>query len=101
MYRIYWQKITPAFSALPPSLAVVCRRGAMDGKERRASGHEIIKSIASVRIYKFIFYSPSTSTNRFYHLIFTANRTLTTAHFLFPLFLAMLKIRSLLVIRYV
>jgi hypothetical protein len=33
MYRMYGQKIAPAFSALPPSVAVVCR-GAREGKER-------------------------------------------------------------------
>ncbi len=34
MYRMYGQIFAPAISALPPSVAVVCR-GAMDGKERR------------------------------------------------------------------
>jgi len=37
MYRIYGQIFAPAISALPPSLAVVCR-GAMDGKEWRMPG---------------------------------------------------------------
>ena len=35
------RKVAPAFSALPPSLAVVCR-GAKDGQERRCTRRQIV-----------------------------------------------------------
>ena len=47
----------------------------------------------ALKVFGFgsLFFTYVKSTISFYRLIYTANRTQTAAHFLFPLFVAMLK----------
>ncbi len=56
MSRMDGQKIAPAFSALPPSMAVVCR-SAMDGKERCAHSGKIFSQRRRVRKEMIVFLS--------------------------------------------